>query len=310
MATRNTEVKVIGERRTSEVVEYLKVVNDPRVKTVQRAFKTTGRDVQFAKLAWPWTPNGTKREKEPIWRITEHQYGYFGINPASSANDVLDIQDAGSIESDASLKNTRVRITLDRLRVADYPGEGTHTVLVEFSGFHVVPGLKEDLSFSQKYQASEGSGAGIRGYPVFVGLAVSSEGIALRGKTINVENAGDKGILGFLEQPIFTRGLELLNAVNPAMPVVTSMVTGITKLVLQRDENVPVQSFDLGLDFSGVPSRAYLREGSYIIVQAPDKNWDWSDWEFKRSTGKITKKGSNKGIPYNYLVVGVSKMEA
>lgn len=311
MATRKVKStnKVIGELKTSQAIEYMAVVGDPRTQMAKSALRQAGRDVQFNKLSWPTWPGKKKapKEAEPIWRITEHQYGYFGVDPSNQGN-ILEIKDAGSISSDNSLRDQRLRITLDRLRVADYPGEGTHTILVEFSGVHVVPGVKEDLSFSQKYQASEGTGAGVRGYPIFVGLAVSGEGIALRGRTVNVENSDDKGILGFLEQPVFKNGLELLNLVNPAVPVVTSMVSGITELVLKRHENIAVQAFDLGLDFSGVPSRAYLREGSYIIVQAPDEKWDWSEWQFTRSTGKITKKGTNSPIRYNYLVIGISKM--
>lgn len=300
-----TTNKVIGKMKASEAIEYMALVGDPRAPKAKTALRKSGRDVELYKLAWPWTQPGAD---ELTFRIREHQYGYFG-NVAENPKDVLDITDAGYIAADETLKNRQLRVTLDRLRVADYPGKGEHTVLVEFSAVHVIPGAqKEDLSFSQKYQVSEDSSAGVRGYPVFVGLAVGKEGIALRGRTVNVENAGDKGILKFLEQPVLKRGLELLNAVNPAMPVVTSMVTGITELVLKRNENIMVQSFDLGLDFSNVPSRAYLREGSYIVVQAPDRDWDWSKWQFTRSTGKITHKETKTPIPYNYLVIGISKM--
>ncbi len=38
--------------------------------------------------------------------------------------------------------------------------------------------------------------------------------IALTGRTINVVNTDDKGILAFLDQPIFKRGLEMINVVK------------------------------------------------------------------------------------------------
>lgn len=299
-----TNSQVIGKQKATQAIEYMAFVGDPHTPAAKRALRKAGRNTTFSRL-WPFPA-----KEAPIYGITEHQYGFFGIDPDHPKDDSLAIRDAGFIKSDDALRNTRVRVTLDRLRVAEYPGKGKHTVLVEFSAVHVIPtnGAKEDLRFSQKYQVEEGTGAGVRGYPIFVGLAVSSEGIALTGRTINVENAGDKGILGFLEQPIFKRGLEMINTLNPAVPVVTSMVLGISELLLKRHENIAVQSFDLGLDFSGVPSRAYLREGSYIIVQAPDEGWDWSEWQFTRSTGKLTNKKSKRPIPYNYLVIGVSKM--
>ncbi len=298
-----TNSKVIGKQKASKAIEYMTFVGDPHTTAAKRALRKAGRNTTFGRL-WPFPV-----KEAPIYGITEHQYGYFGIDPDNPKDNLLMIKDAGFIKSDDALKNNRVRITLDRLRVAEYPGKGKHTVLVEFSAVHVIPNsAKEDLRFSQKYQVEEGTGAGVRGYPIFVGLAVSAEGIALTGRTINVENAGDKGILGFLDQPIFKRGLEMINMVNPAVPVVTSMVLGISELLLKRHENIAVQSFDLGLDFSGVPSRAYLREGSYIIVQSPDEGWDWSEWQFTRATGKLTNKITQKPIPYNYLVIGVSKM--
>lgn len=306
--TTKAKPKVLGERKTSEVIKYMKAVGDPRAPAAQRALRQAGRDVEFYKLAWPWPPKKNEEPPKPPWE-KQHQFGYFGTT-AGSKKDVLNIIDAGAVEPDPSLKNQRVRITLDRLRAADYPGTGNHTVLVEFTAIHVVPGNTEQLKFAQKYQVSEGSGAGVRGYPIFVGLAVSAEGISLDCRTINIENSDDQGILAFLDEPVFKQGLKLLNSVNPVIPVVTSFATGLTKVFASRNQNVPVQEFRLGLDFSGVPSRAYLREGSYIIVQARDQGWDWSEWQFTRSTGKLTNKTTKKLIPRNYLVIGVSKMDA
>lgn len=296
----NRSVKVIGAMKTSEAIERMAAAGDPRARTARRLLRESGRDVVFSSFIW-----GT--DNEPVYKEKEHQYGYFGVD-ANDPQDVLDIKDAGNIAPDESLKDQRIRLTLDRLRVYDYPGDGNHTVLVQFSASHQVSGTREELSFNQKYQASEGSGAGVRGYPIFVGLSVPAEGIQLRGLTVNVENDDDKQILRFLDSPVFKRGLELLNTVNPVMPIVTSFATGLTESFARRNENVAVQDFSLGLDFSGVPSRAYLREGSYVVVQANDEQWNWADWKFTRSTGKLSAKQGGKPIPYNYLVLGVSKM--
>ena len=43
---------------------------------------------------------------------------------------------AGNIAADDALKQARITITLNRLRVADYPGGGTHQVLFDFYARH------------------------------------------------------------------------------------------------------------------------------------------------------------------------------
>ena len=67
----------------------------------------------------------------------------------------------------------------------------------------------------------------------------------------------------------------------------------------------------MGLDFSGVQSRAQLREGSYIAVHVADAAaWDWSQWVFKRSNGQIVSKQTpGQGVPLNYVVFSVSRMD-
>ena len=295
---------VIGLQKASQAVEYLTAVGDQRAPVAKRALRNASRSTTFANFIRQFLPP----RQLPIYGITEHQYGYFGSDPDHPEN-ILEIKDAGSIKPDLRLRHHRLRITLDRLRVAEYPGRGQHMVLVEYSAQHLIPsGSVQDLRFSQKYKVEEGTGAGVRGHPIFVGLAAGAEGIALAGRTINVENKDDKSILNFLDQPTFRRGLEMINSVNPALPVVTSMVLSISEMLLKRHENIAVQGFELGLDFSDVPSRAHLREGSYIIVQAPDEAWDWSEWKFTVSNGRLTNRVTRRPIPYNYLVIGVSRM--
>jgi len=74
------------------------------------------------KIRWPFS---TKP-----WQHTAHAFGYLA--PAPPGSDPLPIQGAGAIAADPTLKNARVKITLDRLRVADYPGGSTHRVLFDF----------------------------------------------------------------------------------------------------------------------------------------------------------------------------------
>ena len=50
--------------------------------------------------------------------------------------------------ADPSLENQRIKIALNALRVADYPGGGTHCVLFDFYARNQVPGGAEDLHFN------------------------------------------------------------------------------------------------------------------------------------------------------------------
>jgi hypothetical protein len=68
--------------------------------------------------------------RERLWAHTAHAFGYFA--PAQPGNDLLPIRHSGNMKADLSLKGAALRITLDRLRVAQYPGGGTHHVLFDF----------------------------------------------------------------------------------------------------------------------------------------------------------------------------------
>ncbi len=299
---------VIGKMKASIAADKIAAMGDTKTAVaIKRAVKRRGKDVKFAALAWPFGDNN------PVYKFTEHAFGYF---PKASAGDpsLVEIKDAGggSITADASLKNSNIKITLDRLRVFDYPGDGVHTILFDFYAQHQTSnaGDTQDLHFTQNYRAKEGGGAGITGYPVFVGLKVGTEGVSFKCYTVNVKNDGDQKILGFLNNDVFKKGLQLLNTVNPVIPVVSGFATGIIDAFAHRNDNVPVQDFYMGLDFSGVQSRAQLREGSYVAVQVEDASaWDWSQWVFKSGIGQIvSKQNPATGIPLNYVVFSISKM--
>ena len=104
------------------------------------------------------------------WQHTSHTFGHLAPIPPGS--DMLPIQHAGNIPPDLTLKNSRIKITLDRLRVADYPGGSTHRVLFDFYAQNQVPGDVEHLHFNAAYRVREGEQAAILGYPIFVGLNV------------------------------------------------------------------------------------------------------------------------------------------
>src|SRR5438270_2052035 len=69
--------------------------------------------------------------RRKLWAGTTHLFGY--LPPARSGSDLVPVVHPGTIAADTTLAGTRVRVTLERLRVAQYPGCGPHTVLIDFA---------------------------------------------------------------------------------------------------------------------------------------------------------------------------------
>src|SRR5262249_33479536 len=146
----------------------------------------------------------------PIWLSASHAFGHLPL--PSSGGQSLPIRYAGAIEPDVSLRNGRVNIKLDRLRVKAYPGGGTHQVLLDFNARNQGPGGAEALHFNATFRVPEGEHAGVVGHPVFLGLNVGAEGAAFHCRTINVHNEQDEALLRALESDVFRDGLRLATA--------------------------------------------------------------------------------------------------
>lgn len=249
--------------------------------------------------------------KEPKYAHTAHSFGYIGLD--NSLDKALQIHSVASVEGDESLRGSRIRITLDGIRVADYPGNGIHRVLFDFYAHNQVAGDVEHLHFNSTLRIAEGESAAVVGYPIFVGLTVPADGVALKCLTVNVKNDDDERLLAELESDVFRSGLKLATTLQPAIAPLAGLATALTKSVASRTRNVPVQEFYLGLDFGKVATRAHLREGSYVAVQIPEKFsviWDWSKWVFHRSSGRIVGRDEETLlVPYNYIIFSVSKYE-
>jgi len=253
-------------------------------------------------------PFGWGGQPKP-WQHTAHAFGY--VAPRSSGDSSpLPVHHAGMIAADEGLKNRRIRITLDRLRIAEYPGGGIHRVLFDFYAQNQLAEAVEHVHFNATFRAQEGEAVAVIGYPIFLGLNVGSEGVAFKCFTVNVKNDDDEAFLGFLESSAFTSGLKLASTLQPAIAPLSEMALGLTKAVAKRNRNVPVQDFFLGLDFTNSPFGARLATGSYIAVQIPETFqtvWSWDDWVLRPETGQLTKEADARAlIPYNYVVFSVS----
>jgi len=150
------------------------------------------------------------------------------------------IRHAGAIKADASLKGARLKITLDRLRIAEYPGGGTHHILFDFYAQTQIVGNLEHLHFNATFRGREGEHAALVGYPLFVGLEAGAEGVAFKCFTVNVKNDQDEALLSFLDSDVFEAGLRLVTTAQPALAPLASMASGLARGMAGRNKNVAV----------------------------------------------------------------------
>jgi hypothetical protein len=249
--------------------------------------------------------------RDRAWQHTAHAFGFLAIDRVGAA--LRPIQAIGMVQADPTLRGGRVKIALSQLRVADYPGGGTHRVLFDFYARNQVPSGAEELHFNATYRVREGERTAVAGYPIFIGLNVGSEGMAFRCHTVNVKNDADEAFLDMLEGDVFKAGLKLVTTAQPAIAPLADMALGLTKSVAKRNRNVSVQDFYLGLDFAGTSMGGRLAQGDYSAVQLPEslrRVWRWDDWVFDPDSGLIVDRADNdKLIPYNYVVFGVSRYD-
>lgn len=299
-----SDIPVLAARSPGEAAEVLREIGD------DKAAAALEQEIDERPRAMALGGAGTLFGPKP-WQHSAHSFGHIApIAPGVTA--FQPIASASAIRPDTSLKGQLVKITLDRLRVAEYPGRGMHRILFDFYARNQSDGPDADLHFNATYRVQQGQQAGLSGYPIFLGVKVGPEGLAFQCFTVNVRNESDEAFLDILESPAFRAGLRLTGIVQPAVKPFAEMAYGLTRAVAKRNRNVPVQDVFMGLDFSTIPGRARLAEGAYVVVQIPDKLqqvWDWRDWVYDPAQGRITGKGTNQDIPFNYFVFGVSRME-
>lgn len=251
----------------------------------------------------PW------QREQKLWLHTSHAFGYI---PALPGRAELPIRPLSNIRPDFKLKRGRVNITLDRLRVRSYPGNGIHRILLHFYAQNQTE-QTEDLHYNTVYRIREGEEAALRGYPLFIGLSVGLVGLRLRVRTINVSNDQDEALLTCLESDAVKAGLHLAATAQPAIAPFSQIAFNLAKVIGERHRNVAVQDFDLGLDFGTSALGARLAVGSYLAVQMPQDHltqWNWQDWFYHAGSGLVLLRGDNRrALPYNYLVFSINDHE-
>lgn len=258
-------------------------------------------DRDLETLAWPWN-----REIEP-WEHTSYAYGF--VSDADAGSSSLTIADARNIMADDGLKNSKLTISLDYLRVYNYPGKGIHKVLLKFNAKNQFTTQDEDVNFNQTFSIQEGQRAPISGYPIFIGLNTGTELVQFNVDIINVLNENDEKFLNVINSGVVTNGLKLIGTVNPVVPIITEYAKGITEMIASRNKNRSINAPKMGLYFGNSAGRMKLAKGMYIAVQTSKPNeFDWSKWVYNRNFGTIqTSDGSQTELPFNYFAFSVSQ---
>jgi hypothetical protein len=271
------------------------------------------RDIGDEEAALRFTPSGGGGQGFMAKMLGMDQYAHTGIllgyiEPAAGAG-LIPIQNALTISADAALKDSRIKITLDKVFVQNFPGTGTHEILCEFTGKNQIEGEAEEMRFALTTTANDGSGAAISGAPIFLGVSVGKNGIAFEGRLINVKSSSDAGLMDALGSDVFKNGLSLLTSVQPALKPFVGLAGSVVKAVAARSENCQVYAFRLGLDFGNGSTSACLKYGSYVVVQADADSWDWTKLSWNPDSQLIVNQADGQRIELNYIVVGVSAFE-
>lgn len=244
---------------------------------------------------------------KPVWMHATHVFGFLpSTAPADADQEILP---PGAIKPDHSLRNGRINITLNRLRIAQYPGRGRRQVLFKLSTQNQLPTGAEDVHFNMTFRADDNALVGVINYPVFIGLHVGSESALFRCYTVNVQNDQDMALLSSLDSDVFKKGLKLAEVAQPALVPLAAIAVGLTRAIAKRNNNVAVQNIEMGLDFGGPRLGARLAQGDYIAVQVPLealRDWDWSEYTLNPRVGEIVRADDGSPIPYNYFAFGVS----
>jgi hypothetical protein len=303
------DLPVIGKLPPEEAAAKLREVGEDEladaIEAAQRKVTTASTTFGILEDLLPFLPKP--------WLYPSHVFGYSTPARSDSALLLLLIQDAGKIVADSTLKNTPIKITLDQVRVAKYPGGGTHYILFDFEAQTQILDRGETLNLNAVHRIREGKQVAIINQPIFAPLYVGTDGAAFRCLTVNVKNEEDEAALNFLESFTFKSGVAAASIAQPLIAPLTELAIGLTRMIAKRSKNFRVQKFDMGLDFSNITTRARLAEGSYIAVQIPESMqlaWDWDEWVYDPSSGQVVNVDDHTElIPHNYIVFSVSRCE-
>ncbi|MBV9379126.1 MAG: hypothetical protein JO242_00450 [Streptosporangiaceae bacterium] len=254
----------------------------------------------------PWRSGKPTR----AFMSTHHAIGY--LPPVGTRTHLTQIWPAETVAPDATLRTARVKVTIDKLHIADYPGGGTHRILLNCGVRSQASKQPDWLWFNMTCEARDGGDAPIAAWPVFTGIPVGPEGMQMQLNTINVCNKEDEKLLKLLNSDAFKGGLQLLAAAQPAVAPLSALAVGLAEITLQRNQNQGVQQMNIGLDFSANATRPRLAEGSYIVLQQANRGnpSSWDDLTYDPANGHIvSRREPGQSVPCNYIIISVSRYQ-
>lgn len=201
------DLPVLGKLPPAEAAAKLREIGE-----IDAAEVLTSAEKESPQTYGTWSLLGDK-----LYKHTAHTLGYLAPVPANSRD--LPIQSASNIATDLTLKGDRIKITLNALRVAAYPGGGTHQILFDFYAQNQLADVIEHLHFNSTYRVRDGERAALLNYPIFLGLNIGNDGLVFKCLTVNVKNEEDEAAIQFLDSDAFKTGLKLATTVQPAINI-------------------------------------------------------------------------------------------
>jgi hypothetical protein len=214
---------------------------------------------------------------------------------------------------DSSLKSKTLKVTLDGLHVARYPGFGVHRLLFDFAVQAQAPkGQSQVFHYNARFEARDGETVPVRNFPLFYGLKPSAEGVTFGFQTVNVSSGFDEGLLDFLKGDEFKHGLNLATAATPLLAQISQLTASLTRWLASQSKNAKVQEFRQGLDFGTGCFGAGLAAGSYIVVQIPSdyqREWNWNDWIVDHQSLRLAARDNPaQSLDFNHVIFGLHAM--
>src|SRR5947209_5257031 len=129
------KLREVGEEEVAEQLER-------REGEPARAF---GLGEQKGLSWWPF--------QDRPWQYTAHTFGYLApVAFGSGPQPVRYVEDV-KVDPNNTLRGERIKLTLNRLRIAAYPGGGMHRVLLHCYVQNQTPGKAQPLHFNATYRA-------------------------------------------------------------------------------------------------------------------------------------------------------------
>src|SRR5437667_8435798 len=126
--SRKEAIAALQDAGDEETVIILKVAADLGTSQHESSSAFGDRTLPRTNRSSTWRPFSDRP-----WQYISHTYGYLAF-PSKKGQAVLPIRPLSSVSATSKLRNTRVKITLDRLYVAAYPGRkgDKHLILIHF----------------------------------------------------------------------------------------------------------------------------------------------------------------------------------